>query len=42
LERGCARGGDEFVLLLWGCSEAAAVAKAEAIEAAIARMTVPA
>jgi diguanylate cyclase (GGDEF)-like protein len=34
-------GGDEFVLLLWGCSEAAALAKAEAIELAIARMTLP-
>jgi diguanylate cyclase (GGDEF)-like protein len=33
-------GGDEFVLLLWSCSEAAAVAKAEAIELAITRMTV--
>jgi diguanylate cyclase (GGDEF)-like protein len=33
-------GGDEFVLLLWSCSEAAAVAKAEAIELAIARLTV--
>jgi diguanylate cyclase (GGDEF)-like protein len=34
-------GGDEFVLLLWNCSEAAALAKAEAIEVAIARMTLP-
>jgi diguanylate cyclase (GGDEF)-like protein len=34
-------GGDEFVLLLWSCSEAAALAKAEAIEVAIARMTLP-
>jgi diguanylate cyclase (GGDEF)-like protein len=34
-------GGDEFVLLLWSCSEAAALAKAEAIELAIARMTLP-
>src|SRR5262245_57794850 len=34
-------GGDEFVLLLWSCSEAAALAKAEAIEVAIALMTVP-
>jgi diguanylate cyclase (GGDEF)-like protein len=34
-------GGDEFVLLLWSCSEAAALAKAEAVELAIARMTVP-
>ena len=32
-------GGDEFVLLLWNCSEADAQAKAQAIEAAIARMT---
>jgi PleD family two-component response regulator len=29
------------VLLLWGCSEPAAVAKAEAVELAIARMTLP-
>ena len=34
-------GGDEFVLLLWGCSEASALSKAEAIELAVARMTVP-
>jgi diguanylate cyclase (GGDEF)-like protein len=34
-------GGDEFVLLLWGCSEAAALTKAEAIEVAIARTTLP-
>jgi diguanylate cyclase (GGDEF)-like protein len=32
-------GGDEFVLLLWNCGEADAVAKAEALEAAIARTT---
>ena len=32
-------GGDEFVLLLWNCSEADAQSKAQAIEAAIARMT---
>ncbi len=32
-------GGDEFVLLLWNCSEADGHAKAQAIEAAIARMT---
>jgi len=32
-------GGDEFVLLLWNCSEADAQAKAQAIEAAIGRMT---
>src|SRR5215510_11933711 len=32
-------GGDEFVLLLWNCSEADAQAKAQMIEAAIARMT---
>lgn len=32
-------GGDEFVVLLWNCTEADAQAKAEAIEAAIARMT---
>jgi len=32
-------GGDEFVLLLWNCSEADAQVKAQAIEAAIARMT---
>jgi diguanylate cyclase (GGDEF)-like protein len=32
-------GGDEFVLLLWNCTEADAHAKAQAIEAAIARMT---
>ena len=34
-------GGDEFVLLLWSCSESAALAKAEAIEVAVARMTLP-
>ena len=32
-------GGDEFVLLLWSCSEADAQVKAQAIEVAIARMT---
>jgi diguanylate cyclase (GGDEF)-like protein len=32
-------GGDEFVLLLWNCSEADAWVKAEALETAIARMT---
>jgi diguanylate cyclase (GGDEF)-like protein len=32
-------GGDEFVLLLWNCPEADAQVKAQAIEAAIARMT---
>jgi len=32
-------GGDEFVLLLWSCGEADAQVKAQAIEAAIARMT---
>src|SRR5262249_47819141 len=32
-------GGDEFVLLLWNCSEADAQAKAQAIETAIGRMT---
>ena len=32
-------GGDEFVLLLWNCSEAHAWAKAAALEAAIARTT---
>lgn len=32
-------GGDEFVLLLWNCSEADAQAKAEAVDVAIARMT---
>jgi diguanylate cyclase (GGDEF)-like protein len=32
-------GGDEFVLLLWNCSEADAQMKAQALEVAIARMT---
>ncbi len=32
-------GGDEFVVLLWNCNEADAQVKAEAIEAAITRMT---
>jgi diguanylate cyclase (GGDEF)-like protein len=32
-------GGDEFVLLLWNCTEADAQVKAQAIEAAIARLT---
>jgi diguanylate cyclase (GGDEF)-like protein len=32
-------GGDEFALLLWHCSEAAAEAKAFGLEAAIARTT---
>ncbi len=32
-------GGDEFVLLLWNCAETDALAKAEALEAAIARTT---
>jgi diguanylate cyclase (GGDEF)-like protein len=32
-------GGDEFVLLLWNCNEADAQVKADAVEAAIARMT---
>ena len=32
-------GGDEFVLLLWNCSAAAAQAKAAALEAAIMRTT---
>src|SRR6185295_1516874 len=32
-------GGDEFALLLWNCSEADAQAKAEALEAAVARTT---
>jgi diguanylate cyclase (GGDEF)-like protein len=32
-------GGDEFVVLMWNCSETDAQSKAEALEAAIARMT---
>jgi diguanylate cyclase (GGDEF)-like protein len=32
-------GGDEFALLLWNCTEADALAKAEAVETAIARTT---
>src|SRR5262245_64025971 len=32
-------GGDEFVLLLWNCSEADAQTKAQTIETAIGRMT---
>jgi diguanylate cyclase (GGDEF)-like protein len=32
-------GGDEFALLLWGCDEASAVAKALTLEAAVDRTT---
>jgi diguanylate cyclase (GGDEF)-like protein len=32
-------GGDEFAVLLWHCDEANALAKAAALEAAIARTT---
>jgi diguanylate cyclase (GGDEF)-like protein len=32
-------GGDEFAVLLWNCSEADAEAKAQALEAAVARTT---
>jgi diguanylate cyclase (GGDEF)-like protein len=32
-------GGDEFVVLLWNCGEADARAKAQALEAAVARTT---
>jgi len=32
-------GGDEFVLLLWNCTEADAQLKAEAVEVAVARTT---
>jgi diguanylate cyclase (GGDEF)-like protein len=34
-------GGDEFVLLLWNCTEADAQFKAEAVEVAIGRTTAP-